>query len=630
MEPLLRAQHTFQPDSTQDLCIHQLVARQAAATPDAVALSARSATLRYLELNRRANQLAHLLQALGVGPETPVALCLERSAELALALLGILKAGGAYVPLDPSYPAERLRSMIQDTRACVLITRQDLELPRSIQVTRVISLDTEAELLARQSIADPVAQVTPEHLAYVIYTSGSTGQPKGVQITHRSLLNLVRWHQQAFEISAMDRATQIASPAFDATGWELWPYLACGAQVFFPDEETRVSPTRLRDWLVEQEISVTFLPTPLAERVLTLDWPPALPLRLLLTGADTLHHYPPADLPFVLVNNYGPTETTVVATSGRVPPLIDAQEPPTLGWPIAHTQIFILDEDLQEVPVGQVGELYIGGSGLARGYSHQPALTAERFIASPFAPSARLYKTGDRARRLPDGQIAFLGRADDQIKLRGYRIEPAEIVTALNLHPAIATSLVLAREDLGGEKRLVAYVVLTPGARVTAQTLREHLAVRVPEYMLPALFVHLPALPVMPNGKVDHRALPTPDPGNTLRENAIAHATTPTQTRLVEIMAPLLGLSELGIDDNVFMLGGHSLLATQIIMHVAQTFGITLTLLTLFEAPTIRQLAAEVEQLVVARLETLSEEEVQQLLAEQAEARVPVYQEELR
>ncbi|HEY1353930.1 MAG TPA: amino acid adenylation domain-containing protein [Ktedonobacteraceae bacterium] len=626
----MREQDIPQTRSAQSLCTHQLVAHQATVRPDAVALHACNARWSYLELNQRANQLAHMLLALGVGPETPVALCLERSAELVIALLGILKAGGAYVPLDPAYPPERLGFMLQDAQAPVLITRQDLSLPIYSAGMRVICLDSEAGLLASQSASDPVVQTMPDHLAYVIYTSGSTGQPKGVQITHRSLLNLIAWHQQTFEVSARDRATQIASPAFDASGWELWPYLSCGACILLPDKETRLSPARLRDWLIAEAVSLTFLPTPLAESMLTLDWPATLPLRFLLTGADTLHHYPPADLPFALINNYGPTEATVVATSGRVPPLTDAQEPPTLGWPTAQTQIVLLDEQLRAVPQGQTGELYIGGAGLARGYHHQPALTAARFIASPLDPGTRLYKTGDLARRLPDGQLAFLGRADHQIKLRGYRIEPAEIVTVLNRHPAIASSLLLAREDPLGEKRLVAYIVLTPGREVTARALREYLALSLPEYMLPALFVHLPALPLLPNGKIDRAALPAPEHASTLCEHSSAPATTPTETRLVEIVAPLLHLAELGIDDNFFMLGGHSLLATQIIMHVAKTFGVTLTLLTLFEAPSVRQLSAEIEQLVVARLATLSEEEVQRLLAEQPEERVPVYLEEAR
>lgn len=614
--------NTTQQNDPQNACIHQLIADQAATTPNAVALRAGNQTLSYCELNQRANQLAHYLQAHGVGPDTLVALCLERSLDMVVSLLGILKAGGAYVPLDPAYPSERLSYLVQDAQAPVLITRQGLAQHFDAYAAHIICLDTDAQTLAQQSITDPVSTVTTNDLAYVIYTSGSTGQPKGVQITHSSLLNLVHWHQHAFTVTPADRATQVASPAFDATGWELWPYLSCGASIFLPDEETRVTPALLLDWLVEQQITITFLPTPLAESMLSLEWPATLTLRFLLTGADTLQRYPSSSLPFALINNYGPTEATVVATSGLVPPLVQAQEPPALGRPIAQTHIFILDEQLQKVPVGTPGELYIGGAGLARGYHKRPELTAQRFIASPFDPSTRLYKTGDLARWLPDGQIAFLGRADQQIKLRGYRIEPGEIVAALNQQPQISNSLVIAREDLPGEKRLVAYLVLLPGAEVTAKSLRESLASSLPDYMLPALFVHLPALPIMPNGKMDRAALPAPDATNTLREGSIAQPTTPTEARLVEIMAPLLGLERLGVDENFFMLGGHSLLGAQIIMRVTAIFGVTLTLLTLFEAPTIQQLAEQIEQLVLAKLETLSEDEIQLLLAEQPQDRM--------
>ncbi len=603
-------------DAAQDVCIHQRIARQAAATPNALALADSATTLTYRELNQRANQLAHYLQELGVGPDTLVALCVERSLEMVVGLLGILKAGGAYVPLDPSYPPERLTYMVQDAQAPVLITLHRWQEHFSGQAARILCLDSDAGELVRQRTSDPSSPVTTRDLAYVIYTSGSTGQPKGVQITHSNLLNLVSWHQRAFGVTAEDRATQLASPAFDATGWELWPYLSCGASVSLPSEETRVTPTALRDWLVEQQITLTFLPTPLAESMLGLEWPSKLALRYLLTGADTLHTYPPASLPFALINNYGPTEATVVATSGQVLPQAQPQERPALGWPIANTQVFILDEQLQEVPTGMPGELYIGGAGLARGYHKRPELTAQRFITSPFDPAARLYRTGDQACLQPDGQLAFLGRVDHQIKIRGYRIEPGEIVAALNRHPAISASLVVAREDLPGEKRLVAYIVLVPEAQVTARAVRETLATRLPDYMLPALFVQLHALPLTPNGKLDRAALPTPDARNTLSEGVSAQPTTPTEARLMEIMAPLLGLEQLGIDENFFMLGGHSLLGAQIIMRVATSFGVTLTLLTLFEAPTIRQLGAAIEQLVLARLETFSEDEIQRLLAE--------------
>ena len=614
----LGAWNAPQQNYPRDLCIPQLVAKQAAATPDAVALVAGDQVLSYRELNRRANQLAHYLRALGVGPNVLVGLCIERSPDMVVGLLGILKAGGGYVPLDPAYPSERLVFMLEDAHVPVLVTQQRLAAHLPIQGTRIVCLDADAAALAQQSVADPISEVAIDDLAYVIYTSGSTGQPKGVQIIHNGLLNLVFWHQRAYEVTSSDRATQLASPAFDATGWELWPYLTIGASVYLPNEDTRAMPTSLRDWLVSNEITITFLPTPLAESIMTLQWPKTTSLRLLLTGADTLHHYPSPNLPFAVINNYGPTEATVVATFGRVPPVVHADGPPSIGRPIANTQIYILDENLQQVPIGVPGELYIGGIGVARGYLNRPELTGERFIPDPFSsePHARLYKTGDLARYLPDGQIAFMGRTDHQIKIRGYRIEPNEIVSVLNGHPAIQTSLVVAREDTPGDKRLVAYIVPVPGAHLTASSLQDTLVTRLPDYMIPAAFVRLVVLPVTPNGKVDLTALPTPDATNIVRDEVTIAPRTPTEERLVGIVATLLGLEQIGIDDDFFMLGGHSMLGTQLIVRIADTFGVDLTLHTLFESPTIRQLSTEVEQRIFARIEAMSDEEVLRLLAQ--------------
>lgn len=309
-----------QQDNPRDDCILQLVAMQAAATPEAVAVVAGDQMLNYRELNQQANQLAHYLQTLGVGPNVLVGLCLERSLDMVVGLLGILKAGGAYVPLDPTYPPERLSFMLEDAQVPVLVTQQYLVTRLHTQRAQVICLDADAAVLAQQSEADPISTITADDLVYVIYTSGSTGRPKGVQITHYSLLNLVYWHQHTFAVTSADRATQVSSPAFDATGWELWPYLTIGASVYLPDEDTRISPTLLRDWLVKHKITITFLPTVLAESVMALEWPSTTSLRFLLTGADTLRHYPSPGLPFALINNYGPTETTIVATSGCVPP----------------------------------------------------------------------------------------------------------------------------------------------------------------------------------------------------------------------------------------------------------------------------------------------------------------------
>jgi len=611
---------TAQQEYLQRRSVPHLIEQQAAATPEAIALVAGKERLSYQELNRRANQLAHYLRMLGVGPETLVGCCIERSLDLVVALLGILKAGGAYVPLDPTYPAERLSFMLKDAQAPVLVTKHDLISRFDDEDAHIICLDTDAATLARQRETAPVSLINLHHLAYVIYTSGSTGQPKGVQITHKGLLNLVRWHWRAFAVTAADRATQLTSPAFDATGWELWPYLTIGARIYLPDEETRVTPTALRDWLIDQDITITFLPTLLAESVMALDWPSSISLRLLLTGADTLQRYPSPALPFTLVNNYGPTEATVVTTSGIVPPTAEPDGPPSIGRPIDHAQTYILDDCLQPVPIGTPGELYIGGTGLARGYHNRPELTAERFIAHPFSkdPGARLYKTGDLARFLPDGQIAFLGRSDHQIKIRGFRIEPDEIVARLNSHPAIKMSVVMAREDTAGEKRLVAYIVPAKGATLTISNLRETLSTHLPDYMIPTAFVPVETLPTTPNGKVDRAALPAPDTGNTLRDGEIAEPRTPIEEKIAAIIAKLLETERVGSDENFFMLGGHSLLGTQVIARIAETFGIDLPLRTLFDAPTVRSLSAEIERLILLKLQTLSDEEALYMLASTA------------
>ena len=586
-----------------DAYVPQLVAAQATITPDAAALVAHDQVISYQELNRRANRVAHYLQGLGVRADVLVGICVERSVELIVGLLGILKAGGAYVPLDPTSPPERLAFMVKDAQLPVLLSQQHLAANFVSQDTQIVCLDADAELLGQQSELEPIPSATGTDLAYVIYTSGSTGQPKGVQITHDSLLNLIFWHQHAFAVTPLNRATQLASPAFDAAGWELWPYLTCGTSIYLPDEETRVAPLPLRNWLIERGITITFLPTALAEKVMALEWPATTSLRFLLTGADTLQHYPSPSLPFALINNYGPTEATVVATSGRVLPGANGDLLPSIGRPIANTQVFILDEHLSQVSIGMPGELYIGGMGLARGYLNRPELTAEKFVPHPFSdePGALLYKTGDLARYLPDGQIAFLGRADDQIKIRGYRIEPNEIMAVLNQHPAIQASFVMAQEDSSGEKRLVAYTVIASETQVAPNSLQEFLRGHLPDYMVPAIFVELDTLPLTAHGKVNRAALPVPDTTNTLRDVISPECLTPTEEKISEIVASLLKLERVGLDENFFMLGGHSLLGTQVIARVADTFGVELPLRALFDAPTIRSLSATIEGGLLAR-----------------------------
>ena len=586
-------------------CVPQLVSLQAAATPDALAVAAGGQALTYRELESQSNQLARYLRGLGVGPGVLVGLCLERSAAMVVGALGVLKAGGAYIPLDPDYPSERLTFALGDSQAPVVVTRRGLAERLAAGAWQVVSLDTEGPQIARHSSDVLSSGVTNEDLAYVIYTSGSTGQPKGVEITHGSLLNLVQWHQREFEVRPADRATQLASPGFDAAVWELWPYLAAGASVHMPDETTRVAPEPLRDWLLGQGITISFVPTPMAERLMAVEWPSKTVLRTLLTGGDTLHHYPSRALPFVVVNNYGPTECTVVATSGPV--LTDARPEfvPTIGRPIANIEAYILDESLRPVPPGTPGELCLGGAGLARGYLNRPELTGEKFIPNPLNGNSgsRLYRTGDRARWLPDGQIAFLGRMDELIKIRGYRIEPNEIVTTLNRHPAVEASVVVAREDTPGDKRLVAYLVPKPTAPTSETELRDFLRTTLPDYMIPAAFVRLESLPVTNNGKVDRTALPAPNGSNTLRDATFVAPRSPVEERLSEILAKLMGLEQVGVTDNFFMLGGHSLLGTQVIARVRDVFRVELPLRTLFDSPTIADLSQEIEQLILSKLQ---------------------------
>jgi amino acid adenylation domain-containing protein len=576
-----------------------LVAAQAAQRPDALAVTSGTQRLTYGELDTRAGQLASRLQSMGVGRDVVVGLCLPRSLDMVVGALGILKAGGAYVPMDPAYPRDRLAVIVNDADTPVVISTSSLAAQLPSGKRTVLEIDT-LDRTAGPDVARP-PDITPRDLAYVIYTSGSTGTPKGVDLTHGGLTNLVSWHIRAFSVSAADRASHVAGLGFDAAVWELWPYLVAGASVHLVDDVTRNSAEDLRTWLVAQRVTVAFVPTPLAERMLTPApaWPPETALRILLTGGDTLHHHPPQGLPFQLVNNYGPTEATVVATSGAVMPDVVPRTRPPIGLAIPNTHVRILDERMQPVPAGTSGEIYIGGAGLARGYRNRPDLTAERFVADPYSaePGGRLYRTGDLGRILPDGQIAFLGRLDDQIKIRGYRIEPGEISSVLNEHEQIVTSLVVAREDDPGDKRLVAYVVLAGEREPTHSALRGFLADRLPAYMLPVAFVRLDTFPLTPHGKVDRAALPMPSPINTLKDDHSLGLPSGTEWRVAEILCELLHLDDIDLDDNFFLLGGHSLLGAQLIGRLREAFGVRISLRSLFDAPTVAALAAEVERL---------------------------------
>ena len=384
-----------------------------------------------------------------------------------------------------------------------------------------------------------------------------------------------------------------------------------------PDESIRTVPERLRDWLVAQGITISFAPTPLCERLIMLPWPSNTALRTLLTGGDTLHRFPPAHLPFTLVNNYGPTECTVVATSGLVGAKEEQAGLPTIGRPIANTRIHILDGDLKPVSQGDPGEIFISGAGLALGYLHHPELTTEKFLANPFdaAPASRLYRTGDLARLLENGEIAFIGRVDDQLKIRGFRIEPDEIAAHINEHPSVQQSVVVARALGEGEKGLVAYIILAPGDDTSESELKSFLHSRLPNYMVPATFVRLDSLPLMPSGKVDRTALPAPVADNMLRDGDFVAPRTLIEERVAEILAPLLGLEKVSVEGNFFILGGHSLLGTQLIARIRDAFGVNLSLRSIFDAPTVADLAAHVEKNLVAQLEAMSEEEAESALS---------------
>lgn len=601
--------------------IAKLVERTARTSPERLAVVDASSTsrrargsraersIRYGELNGQADDLARCLRSLGVGAEDVIALRLNRSIGLVVGALGVLKAGAAYLPLNPQTPAAHTRFEIDDARAPLIVTDTAHNRDSESYGRSVLVLDDEGRLRkapkaasrSHQSGRGPHEAPNADSLAYVIYTSGSTGRPKGVEVTQGGLLNLVLWHQKAFGLTPADRMTLLASVEFDASVWEMWPVLCTGASLHIPDELTRRDPEALRDWLAKREISIGFAPTPLAERLLALPWPGSTRLRTLLTGGDILHVHPRAGLPFRVINNYGPTECTVVATSGLVPATPKATGLPTIGRPIANAAVHILDENLQPVGSGEAGEICIGGVGVARGYRNQPELTRQKFVPDPFndETGAHLYRTGDLGQLLAGGEVAFLGRIDNQVKIRGFRIELEAIASVLNEHPAVKQSAVIARDYGASDKRLIAYVVLERSAAVTQTVLREHLAARLPEQMIPAVFVNLAELPLNANGKVDRAGLPEPDDLNRLAVNPYVAARTATEERLSELLAPLLKVERVSVEDNFFMLGGHSLLGTQLIARMRAAFGVEASLRTLFECPTIAALASEVDRLVL-------------------------------
>jgi amino acid adenylation domain-containing protein len=565
--------------------------------PHSIALSFGNQQLTYAELDRKADQFAGQLMKLGVAPGGTVAICMERSFDWIVAALGIMRAGAAYVPLDSAWPDARLRYAVNDSGASILVARAAL-LDRLQVKARGLDPGRDAAAIAVAPKAEhkPLAS---ESLAYVIYTSGWTGVPKGVEITHANLSHLIEWHREAFSVTRQDRASHLAGLGFDAAVWEIWPHLAAGATLCLADNAARSSPELMQQWMIRERVTIAFVPTVHAAPMMAMLWPSATALRLLLTGGDVLHQCPAAQLPLNVVNNYGPTECTVVATSSVLKP--GSRGAPPIGRPIAGATVYLLDERGEPVPDGSIGEIYIGGGGVGHGYRNLPESTERSFLADPFAeaPGSRMYRTGDRGLRRPDGEIEFRGRLDRQTKVRGQRVELDEIASILSQHPGLDYATAITNASEGRENELVAYVLPRENALLpTVYELQKHLLRRLPEYMVPAIFVRLHTLPLSPSGKLDLAMLPPPTDANLLEKTAAKAPPTRIEEELLAMARQLLKNDAFRAQDNFFLAGGHSLLGMQLLMRLQDTFGVDLTLRQLFEAPTVERLTVLVETML--------------------------------
>jgi amino acid adenylation domain-containing protein len=570
--------------------------RQAARAPQALAAASDTARLTYGELDRESNRLAHHLLGLGVRRGARVALAIEPSPELITAQIAVWKAGAAYIPLDPAAPAERLALVIADAGAALVLSRERWAGPLEERLeggVSIVRLDLDRADWEDESAAAPERRTGPDDLACIIYTSGSTGVPKGAMLVHRGLLNLVAWHRRTFSLTPEDRVAQVVNPSFDVNSWETWPPLTMGASLHALPRELVSSASEIARWMAAREITLTFLPTPMAEELLRRE-PQGLSLRALYIGGDRLRHIPPRDPGFRFVNAYGPAETSVVSTAVDVLPDPAPTRPPSIGRPMLNAEVHLLDPQLRAVPLGAVGEICVGSPGLAAGYTGRPDLTADRFVAHPYdtVPGARLYRTGDLGRYRADGTLDFVGRADFQVKIRGVRIELGEVETLLGRHPDLRAAVVAARDDSAAGRRLVAWVVprsdLTSGASPTAGELRDFLRARLPEVMVPTAWVVLDALPMTPRGKVDRRALPAPPAAVTSREAPEGQA----ERTVARLWSEILGVGAVGRDDNFFDLGGHSLALAAVHERLQTELGIRLPLVALFESTTVRSLAS--------------------------------------
>jgi amino acid adenylation domain-containing protein len=606
--------------------ITELFKHQVRLRPDSVAVNCGDEQLTYRELDERAEHLARELQRRGVGPESLVAVMLDRSVELVVVLLGILKAGAAYVPLDPTYPQERIDDILKDSQARLLITRRSLA-QRVPEQTGVLWLDDQSEEVAADSAGEISVDVTAGNLAYVIYTSGSTGRPKGVLITHANVTRLLDATRHWYEFDEHDVWALFFSYAFDFSVWEIFGALLYGGRLVVMPYLTNRSPELFRELLHRENVTVLNQTASAFQHLMLVNGSrervdlPAL--RLIIFGGETLDFHSlkswfaeHGDEKPRLVNMYGITETTVHVTYRVVTAEdVETMTGSLIGREMPDLRLYILDQDFQLVPAGVPGEMYVGGEGLARGYLNQPALTAQRFIPDPFSgePSARLYRTGDLARHLPGGDIEYLGRLDHQVKIRGYRVELGEIEAVLSRHPAVREAVVLAR-DAGGEQSLVAYLVCHGETNPTVTELRVFVQSLLPDYMVPSSYVFLDSLPLTTNGKVDRKALPKPD---TIRPNLEETFVAPTgavESALAEIWAEVLGLERVGVHDNFFDLGGHSLLLMQLHGKINEKFQTDISLVELFEHSTVYAQAKRLSNQGSATAETASEEEQAQTL----------------
>ncbi|MGH1396829.1 MAG: non-ribosomal peptide synthetase [Trichormus sp.] len=603
-QQLLATWNQTQTDYPQDKCIHQLFEEQVERTPDAIALVFQEQQLTYRQLNSRANQLAQYLRNLGIGADALVGICVDRSFEMVVGLLGILKAGGAYVPLDPGYPQERLQFMLADTDIKLLLTQKQLVEKLPTHTASVICLDTDWDSISQNTIDNPNTSVKPDNLAYVMYTSGSTGQPKGVSVIHQGVVRLVK-ETNYVNLTDEEVFLQISPISFDASTFEIWGCLLNGAKlVIFPPHTPSLD--ELGQIIQQYNVTTLWLTAGLFHLIVDEKIDALKPLRQLLAGGDVLSvSHVQKFLSTVenckLINGYGPTESTTFTCCYEIKAPLKPGASIPIGQPIANTQVYILDSHLQPVPIGITGELYIGGDGLAREYFQRPDLTAERFIPHPFSldPESRLYKSGDLARYLPDGNIEYLGRIDNQVKVSGFRIELGEIETALLQYPTVKEAVAIVREDTPGEKLLVSYFVPETGEDnvPVISELRQFLKQKLPDYMVPKVLMALETMPLNANGKVDRRGLPKPDADRPeLAANYVAPR-TPIEQTIADVWTEVLKVKRVGIYDNFFELGGYSLVGIQVVSRLRQALEVEILMSNLFELPTVAELAQRVETL---------------------------------